>query len=128
MPRHFLVDDDLAPEQRTAVLADAAARKAGTVSDRPLDGQAVALIFEKPSTRTRVSFEVAVAQLGGHPVVLDSQSSQLGRGEPLTDTAQVLSRYCAAIVIRTFGQDRIEELASGASVPVVNALTDEYHP
>ena len=128
MPRHFLVDDDLTTEQRTAVLADAAARKAGTVSDRPLDGQAVALIFEKPSTRTRVSFEVAVAQLGGHPVVLDSQSSQLGRGEPLTDTAQVLSRYCAAIVIRTFGQERIEELASGASVPVVNALTDEYHP
>ena len=128
MPRHFLVDDDLTPAEREQVLDDAAARKAGDVTDTPLAGQAVALIFEKPSTRTRVSFEVGVAQLGGHPVVLDASSSQLGRGEPLADTAQVLSRYCSAIVIRTFGQDRIEELAAGASVPVVNALTDDYHP
>src|SRR5688500_6664314 len=114
MPRHFLVDDDLTPAEREEVLDDAAARKAGDVRDTPLAGQAVALIFEKPSTRTRVSFEVGVAQLGGHPVVIDSASSQLGRGEPLADTAQVLSRYCAAIVIRTFGQDRIAELAAGA--------------
>jgi ornithine carbamoyltransferase len=96
--------------------------------DPVLAGRSAALIFEKPSTRTRVSFEVGVVELGGHPVVLDTQSSQLGRGEPLEDTARVLSRYCAAIVIRTFGQDRVERLAAASAVPVVNALTDLAHP
>ena len=93
-----------------------------------LAGRGVAVIFEKHSTRTRVSFEVGIAQLGAHPVILDAQSSQLGRGEPIKDTARVLSRYCDAIVYRTFGQERLEEMARHASVPVVNALSDEGHP
>ena len=129
--RHFLCDDDLSPAELEQVLDDAARRKAnrhGTGSDLALAGRAVALIFEKPSTRTRVSFEVGVAELGGHPVVIDASTTQLGRGETLEDTAMVLSRYCGAIVIRTFGQDRIERLAAAASVPVVNALTDFAHP
>jgi ornithine carbamoyltransferase len=88
----------------------------------------VAVVFEKPSTRTRLSFEVGIAELGGHPVILDAQSTQLGRGETIEDTARVLSRYVDAIVIRTFGQDRIEDLAAASSVPVVNALTDFAHP
>jgi ornithine carbamoyltransferase len=95
---------------------------------RPLEGFTAALIFEKPSTRTRVSFEVGVYQLGGHGVYMDTQSSQLGRGEPIKDTARVLSRYVDLIVIRTFGQERVEELARYATVPVINALTDEEHP
>jgi len=131
VPRHFLVDDDLSPDELEVVLDDAARRKVnryGTGSDRVLEGRAVALIFEKPSTRTRVSFEVGVTELGGHPVVIDASTTQLGRGETLEDTAMVLSRYCAAIVIRTFGQDRIERLAAASTVPVVNALTDFAHP
>ncbi|GAC1326432.1 MAG: ornithine carbamoyltransferase [Mycobacteriales bacterium] len=129
MPRHFLVDDDLSPAELTAVLDDAQARKADRYADRSvLAERAVALIFEKPSTRTRVSFEVGVAELGGHPVVIDAAASQLGRGETLEDTARVLSRYVAAIVIRTFGQDRVDRLAAASSVPVVNALTDYAHP
>ncbi|HVE97658.1 MAG TPA: ornithine carbamoyltransferase [Mycobacteriales bacterium] len=130
-PRHFLADDDLTPDELEVVLDDAARRKVnrhGTGSDLALAGKAVALIFEKPSTRTRVSFEVGVTELGGHPVVIDASTTQLGRGETLEDTAMVLSRYCGAIVIRTFGQDRIERIAAAASVPVVNALTDFAHP
>ncbi|MBW3664025.1 MAG: ornithine carbamoyltransferase [Actinobacteria bacterium] len=104
----------------------------GLRSDRSLRddlrGQTVALIFEKPSTRTRVSFEVAVAELGGHPLPLSSAELQLGRGETIADTGQVLSRYVHGIVVRTFGQDRLEELAAAASVPVINALTDREHP
>jgi len=95
---------------------------------RPLEGFTASLIFEKPSTRTRVSFEVGVYQLGGHGVYMDARGSQLGRGEPLKDTARVLSRYTDLIVIRTFGQERVEELARYATVPVINALTDEEHP
>ncbi|RUM43015.1 MAG: ornithine carbamoyltransferase [Desulfurobacterium sp.] len=95
---------------------------------RPLEGFTAALIFEKPSTRTRVSFEVGVYQLGGHGVYMDTQGSQLGRGEPIKDTARVLSRYVDLIVIRTFGQERVEELAKYSDVPVINALTDEEHP
>ncbi len=95
---------------------------------RPLEGFTAALIFEKPSTRTRVSFEVGVYQLGGHGVYMDTRSSQLGRGEPIKDTARVLSRYVDLIVIRTFGQERVEELAKYSDVPVINALTDEEHP
>jgi len=95
---------------------------------RPLEGFKAALIFEKPSTRTRVSFEVGVYELGGHGVYMDTQGSQLGRGEPIKDTARVLSRYVDLVVIRTFAQKRVEELARYSTVPVINALTDEEHP
>jgi len=129
MPRHFLLDDDLSPAELHDVLDDADRLKKDRYVSRPLAGpQSVALIFEKPSTRTRLSFEVGVADLGGHPIAIDSRMSQLGRGEPIEDTARVLSRYCAAIVIRTFGQDRISSLAAASAVPVVNALTDLAHP
>ena len=128
MPRHFLVDDDLTPDELEAVLDDADRRKKDRFADSPLEGGSVALVFEKPSTRTRLSFEVGVYELGGHPLVIDAQSTQLGRGETLEDTAMVMSRYCRAIVIRTFGQERIERLAAASSIPVVNALTDYAHP
>jgi ornithine carbamoyltransferase len=91
-------------------------------------GRMVALIFEKASTRTRVSFEVAIEELGGHAVVLGRNDSQLGRGEPLKDTARVMARYCHGIMVRTFGHDRVEELAKYSSVPVINGLTDLLHP
>jgi ornithine carbamoyltransferase len=95
---------------------------------KPLGGRSAALIFEKASTRTRVSLEIAVYELGGHPVVLTSQGSQLARGEPIADTARVLDRMVDVIAIRTFGNDRLRELARVAAVPVINALTDEAHP
>jgi ornithine carbamoyltransferase len=127
--RHFLIDDDLSPAEQLAVLDTAVQMKHDRLAARPLEGpRSVAVIFEKPSTRTRLSFEVGIAELGGHPVIIDARSSQLGRGETIEDTAQVLSRYVDAIVIRTFGQDRIEALAGAATVPVVNALTDLAHP
>ena len=128
MPRHFLVDDDLSPDELEQVLDDADRRKKDRFADSPLDGGSVALVFEKPSTRTRLSFEVGVHELGGHPMVIDASTTQLGRGETLEDTAMVMSRYCRAIVIRTFGQERIERLAAASSIPVVNALTDYAHP
>ncbi|WP_022847174.1 MULTISPECIES: ornithine carbamoyltransferase [unclassified Desulfurobacterium] len=111
--------------EATAVIKEK--QKKGEVF-QPLKGKTVALIFEKPSTRTRVSFEVGVFQLGGHGVYMDTKGSQLGRGEPLKDTARVLSRYVDGIVIRTFGQDRVVEIARYSKVPVINALTDEEHP
>ncbi|MCY7365212.1 MAG: ornithine carbamoyltransferase [Frankiaceae bacterium] len=129
MARHFLADDDLTPAEQAEVLALAADLKAkGRSGEKPLAGLSVAVVFEKPSTRTRLSFEVGIAQLGAHPLVLDARSTQLGRGETIEDTARVLSRYVDAVVIRTFGQDRIEALAAASSVPVVNALTDSFHP
>ena len=91
-------------------------------------GRVVALIFEKASTRTRVSFEVAVWELGGHAIVMGRNDSQLGRGEPIKDTARVMSRYCHAIMVRTFGHERVKELADYATVPVINGLTDLLHP
>jgi ornithine carbamoyltransferase len=129
-PRHFLLDTDITAAEQAAILEDAARRKRTRRSseDTPLAGHSVALVFEKPSTRTRLSFEVGVVELGGHPLVIDAGTTQLGRGEPIEDTAQVMSRYVDAIVIRTFGQDRIEQLAAAATVPVVNALTDLAHP
>ena len=129
MVRHFLVDDDLTPAEVGALLDDAERRAKDPFADAPLAGpKSVALVFEKPSTRTRVSFEVAVAELGGNPIVIDAVTSQLSRGETIEDTARVLSRYVSAIVMRTFGQERIEALAAASSVPVVNALTDYVHP
>ncbi len=129
MIRHFLVDDDLTSSEQAAVLDEAEAMKKDRFAARSLAGpRSVAVIFEKPSTRTRLSFEAGIAELGGHPIIVDARSTQLGRGETIEDTARVLSRYVSAIVIRTFGQDRIERLAEAASVPVVNALTDYAHP
>jgi len=131
VPRHFLVDDDLSPAEQAVLLADAANRKrdrTGSPIDRVLTGKSVALVFEKPSTRTRLSFEVGVAELGGHPLVVDASTTQLGRGETIEDTARVFSRYVQALVLRTFGQERIERLAAAADIPVINALTDSYHP
>lgn len=129
MTRHFLRDDDLSPEEQAEVLALAAELKKDPFSRRPLDGpRGVAVIFDKNSTRTRFSFEIGIAQLGGHAVVVDGRSTQLGREETLEDTGRVLSRYVDAIVWRTFAQERLSAMASGASVPVVNALSDEFHP
>ena len=129
MTRHVLVDDDLTPAEQEAVLDEADRMKKDPFSAQPLAGpQSVAVIFEKPSTRTRLSFDAGIAQLGGHPIIIDARSTQLGRGETIEDTARVLSRYVSAIVIRTFGQDRIEDLADSSSVPVINALTDYAHP
>ncbi|SFQ68109.1 ornithine carbamoyltransferase [Amycolatopsis arida] len=129
MPRHFLRDDDLTPEEQLAVLDLADTLKKDPLGNRALDGpRAVAVIFEKNSTRTRLSFEVGIAQLGGHPVIVDGRSMQLGREETIEDTARVLSRYVDAVVWRTFAQQRITAMASAATVPIVNALTDEFHP
>ncbi|MCC6646705.1 MAG: ornithine carbamoyltransferase [Polyangiaceae bacterium] len=127
--RDFLCLGDLSPEETRHVLSLAGTLKAapkGSHADE-LRGRAVAIVMEKASTRTRVSFEVGVAQLGGHPVVLSPQGSQLARGEPVFDTARVLSRYCDAIVYRTSETTRLREMAR-AAVPVVNALSDDGHP
>ncbi|THV41745.1 ornithine carbamoyltransferase [Glycomyces buryatensis] len=127
--RHFLKDDDLTIAEQAEVLALAAKLKHDRFGSTVLAGpKSVAVIFEKSSTRTRLSFHAGIAELGGNPIIIDSQSSHLGRGETVGDTAQVLSRYVEAIVIRTFGDDRIADLAEHASVPVVNALTDGWHP
>ncbi|TQS41662.1 ornithine carbamoyltransferase [Cryptosporangium phraense] len=129
MTRHFLADDDLTPDEQSQVLDLAARMKADRHQFTPLNGpKSVALLFDKPSTRTRVSFAVGVAELGGYPLLLDAGTSQLGRGETIEDTTRVLDRQVAAIVWRTFGQDRIEAMARVSAVPVVNALTDLFHP
>jgi ornithine carbamoyltransferase len=127
--RDYLSVDDLSPEELAGVLDLSGKVKAhpGDVADA-LRRRSVAMIFEKPSTRTRVSFEVAIASTGAHPVALSSQELQLGRGETIEDTGRVLSRYVDAIVLRTFEQERLELIASAASVPVVNALSDFEHP
>jgi ornithine carbamoyltransferase len=134
--RHLLRDDDLGPAEQAEVLALAAELKRTRHTEgaptplRAANGvpRAVAVLFDKPSTRTRVSFAVGVAELGGYPLVLDAGTSQLGRGEPVEDTTRVLDRQAAAIVWRTSGQHRIDAMASVSRVPVVNALTDEFHP
>jgi ornithine carbamoyltransferase len=127
--RHLLRDDDLTPAEQAEVLELAATMKADPFARRPLAGpRAVAVIFDKPSTRTRVSFEVGIGALGGTPVIVDGRAAQLGRGETIADTARVLSRYVEAIVWRTGPDARLEEMAAHASVPVINALTDGFHP
>lgn len=129
MTRHFLRDDDLSTAEQSAVLDLALAMKANPYGYRPLKGpQAIAVLFDKPSLRTRMSFEAGIAQLGGQPIIIDSQNTHFGRGETLADAAQVLSRYAAAVVMRTFGDERIQEVAAGARVPVLNGLTDGFHP
>ena len=127
--RDFLSVDDLAVEELSSLLDDAAAikKRPSGYRDR-LAGKHVALIFEKPSTRTRVSFEVAVSSMGGDAVVLRGDELQLGRGETIEDTGRVLGCYVDAIVVRTFEQERLERLAASARVPVVNALSDYSHP
>lgn len=129
MNRDYLSVDDLSSDELASVLDRSAKVKAqpGDVADA-LRGRSIAMIFEKPSTRTRVSFEIAIASAGAHPVALSSAELQLGRGETIEDTGRVLSRYVDAIVLRTFEQERLELLASAATVPVVNALSDFEHP
>ncbi len=136
MTRHFLNLTDAGGDAISAMLNDALDRKAARRdwpkarpdSDAPLAGHVLAMIFEKSSTRTRVSFDMAMRQLGGSAIVMDAGSMQLGRGESIADTAQVLSRMVDAIMIRTDNHGKIEELASYASVPVINGLTDQSHP
>jgi ornithine carbamoyltransferase len=129
MTRHFLRDDDLSPAEQAEVLDLADSMKADRFTRRPLAGpRTVAVLFDKPSTRTRISFAVGIAELGGQPLIIDAQTAQLGRGEPVADTARVLDRQVAAIVWRTFGQPRVAELAAVSRVPVINALTDQFHP
>jgi ornithine carbamoyltransferase len=127
--RHFLRDDDLSTAEQLAILDLADTLKAEPFSLRPFAGpRTVAVLFDKPSTRTRISFETAIAELGGHPMIMDAALSQLGRGEPISDTARVLGRHVAAIVWRTSGQERLQEMADHADVPVINGLTDQFHP
>jgi ornithine carbamoyltransferase len=127
--KDFLRDDDLTVAEQSEVLDLAAILKVERYQHKPLAGpKPVAVVFEKPSLRTRVSFEAGIAELGGHPLVIDAQTTHFARGETIEDAAAVLSRYVSAIVIRTFGDDRIRKLAGGSRVPVVNALTDGFHP
>jgi len=130
--RHFLDIRDFDTATLQAMLDDAAAMKAalkgGVGTAKPLSGKSVAMIFEKPSTRTRVSFEVGISQLGGTPLMLSAQDLQIGRGESIEDTARVLSRYVDAITIRCFSHDTLLTLAEHATVPVINALTARSHP
>lgn len=125
--RHFLDLDGIETNELRAILERAKAFKAGDPA-KPMTGRILAMIFDKPSTRTRVSFEVAAVQLGGHAVVLSSRDMQLGRGETIADTARVLSRYVDAIMIRTDAHAKLLEMAQYASVPVINGLTDNSHP
>ncbi|GLU90339.1 ornithine carbamoyltransferase [Agromyces sp. NBRC 114283] len=129
MTRHFLRDDDLSPAEQAEVLELAARLKADRYAERPLAGpQTVAVLFDKTSTRTRVSFSVGIADLGGVPLVISSSESQLGGKESVADTARVLERMVSAVVWRTYAQSGLEEMAAGTTVPVVNALSDDFHP
>ncbi|MGP2491088.1 ornithine carbamoyltransferase [Mesorhizobium sp. PUT5] len=131
MMRHFTDLSALSETELRAMLDDAAARKARLKAgdrSRPLDGKVLAMIFDKPSTRTRVSFDVGMRQLGGETIMLTGTEMQLGRSETIADTAKVLSRYVDAIMIRTTSHDRLLELTENASVPVINGLTDDTHP
>jgi ornithine carbamoyltransferase len=127
--KKFLVDDDPSAAEQLAILDLADTLKADPYRLRPFAGpRTVAVLFDKPSTRTRISFETAIAELGGHPMIMDTAVSQLGRGESISDTARVLGRNVAAIVWRTTGQERLQDMADHAGVPVINGLTDQYHP
>jgi ornithine carbamoyltransferase len=129
MVRHFLKDDDVTPAEQAAILRLAHELKKSPYSQRPYAGpKTVALIFDKTSTRTRVSFSVGVSDLGGAPLIIDAQTSQMAGKESVADTARVLDRQVAAIVWRTYAQAGLEEMAANSRVPVVNSLSDEYHP
>ncbi|MDD6373683.1 MAG: ornithine carbamoyltransferase [Bifidobacteriaceae bacterium] len=127
--RHMLRDDDINHEEQKQILKLGMKFRENRFYSQPFAGpQAVAVLFDKNSTRTRSSFSIGVAELGGYPLVIDKSSSQLGRGEPVADTARVLTRMAYMLVWRTYGQDRVEEMAKYATVPVINALTDDFHP
>ena len=127
--RHMLRDDDINHAEQKQILELGMKFRENRFYRHPFAGpQAVAVLFDKPSTRTRSSFSIGVAELGGYPLVIDKSGSQLGRGEPVADTARVLTSMAYSIVWRTFGQDRVEEMAKYATCPVVNALTDQFHP
>lgn len=127
--RHFLRDDDLSPAEQAEVLDLAAAMKKDRFGYRPFEGpKSVAVLFDKPSARTRISFHTGIGELGGLPLIVDNVSVLMGRGEPVADIARVLDRQVAAIVWRTTGQELVEEMAAHSAVPVVNALTDGFHP
>ncbi|MDI6103525.1 ornithine carbamoyltransferase [Actinoplanes sp. NEAU-A12] len=127
--RHFLRDDDLTPQEQSDVLDLAAEMKANRFGHTPLAGpRSVAVFFDKASLRTRLSFEAGIAELGGQPIIVDSQNTHFGRGETLADAGRVVARYVSAMVYRTHGDERLAELASGVDVPVINALSDGYHP
>ena len=129
MARHFLKDDDITPAEQAEILQLAKQIKANRFELKPFDGpQTVAVIFDKTSTRTRVSFAVGIADLGGVPLIMDSGVSQLGKKESVADTAKVLDRMVAQIVWRTYSQSGLEEMAANSSVPVINALSDSWHP
>lgn len=129
MTRHFLRDDDISPAEQADILDLAHALKRDRFSTRPLEGpQTVAVIFDKSSTRTRVSFAVGIADLGGQPLIISTANSQLGGKETPSDTARVLERMVAAIVWRTYAQSGLEEMAAGTTVPVINSLSDDFHP
>ncbi|HVM20195.1 MAG TPA: ornithine carbamoyltransferase [Egibacteraceae bacterium] len=126
--RDYLTVDSLTSEELTKLLDSADELKRDRRQRDDLSGKSIAMIFEKPSTRTRISFEVGIAELGAHPVILNASELQLGRGETVEDTARVLSRYVHAVVVRTFAQSRLETLASAGTIPVINALSDFAHP
>lgn len=131
MSKHLLALQDFAPEQLESLLSRAAVLKqeaASGIRHQQLAGKRICMLFEKPSTRTRVSFEAAMYGLGGQVIFMPAKESQLGRGEPLKDTARVLCRYVDALVVRTYGQQVVEELARYSKAPVINALTDQHHP
>lgn len=129
MTRHFLRDDDLSPEEQARVLALAAELKAAPYDTRSLAGpQTVAMIFDKQTLRTQASFAAGIAELGGYPMLVDGQLAGIGVRESVADVARVLGRQASAIVWRTYAQERLEEMAAYAGVPVVNALTDDFHP
>lgn len=128
MPRHLLTGEELTGEEVIALVDRALELKAAPLSSSALDGKSVALMFERPSTRTRVSFEVGVVELGGHPVVLGADELQISRGESLADTGRVLAGHVSAVGLRTGADERLEELASESSVPVFNMLTAGHHP
>ncbi|MCI4660095.1 ornithine carbamoyltransferase [Cryobacterium algoricola] len=129
MTRHFLRDDDISPAEQAEILDLALVLKRDRFQAKPLAGpQTVAVIFDKSSTRTRVSFAVGIADLGGSPLIISTANSQLGGKETAADTARVLERQVAAIVWRTYGQAGLEEMSLGTTVPVVNALSDDFHP
>lgn len=131
MTKHFLALHDFSKQELDAMLALAAdlkqKQKSG-VEHHLLKGKTLAMIFEKASTRTRISFEVGIYQLGGHGLFISSANSQMGRGEPIKDSARVMARYCDGVMIRTFGQEIVDEFARYSSVPVINGLTDLFHP